>query len=238
VCVWGVLARPHRRGQPTECLRACPAGASRRWQWRDMRAEPYASTRQAPTSPRRQCHLESRAVQKTENGTTAPKNIGWRYCFGHERLISEKKSRICGQGMRKEENRKTGWSYCRLSTPTDTGGARMRSRFFAALLGAVIVTACTETLPPAPFANDQEPSFAKAPSVPDPTATVKIPLDDAALSLKSDQAFSDGTYSVYANGVCGVSATIFLGGSGDMVLLGGNPRNSPNGCTSYPRKYT
>ena len=114
----------------------------------------------------------------------------------------------------------------------------MRSRFFAALLGAVTVTACTETLPPAPFANDQEPSFAKAPSVPDPTATVKIPLDDAALSLKSDQAFSDGTYSVYANGVCGVSATIFLGGSGDMVLLGGNPRNADNGCTLYPRKYT
>ena len=43
----------------------------------------------------------------------------------------------------------------------------------------------------------------------DPTATWKFPLADASLSLKSDHRYGDGTYSVYADGVCGVAAKIF-----------------------------
>lgn len=42
----------------------------------------------------------------------------------------------------------------------------------------------------------------------DPTTTWKIPLADAGLALRSDHAYSDGTYSVYADGVCNVTGTI------------------------------
>jgi len=36
-----------------------------------------------------------------------------------------------------------------------------------------------------------------------------LPLDDAVLALRSDRQYSDGTYSVYADGVCNVTAKIF-----------------------------
>jgi hypothetical protein len=56
----------------------------------------------------------------------------------------------------------------------------------------------------------------------DPTATWKIPLADAGLALRSDQAYGDGIYSVYANGICNVTGTIFAtiaaSNSGDATL--------------------
>jgi hypothetical protein len=55
----------------------------------------------------------------------------------------------------------------------------------------------------------------------DPTTTWKIPLADAGLALRSDHAYSDGTYSVYANGVCNVTGTVFATSptsSGDATL--------------------
>lgn len=110
-----------------------------------------------------------------------------------------------------------------------------RSTFLS--LPFVLLAACTEpSSPPQTSASDEQLRFAQA--VADPTATVKLPIVDAGLSLKSDGQFSDGTYSAYANGVCGITATIFLSGSGDMVMDGGDPRYADKKCSSYPRKMT
>ena len=63
-------------------------------------------------------------------------------------------------------------------------------------------------------------AFAIKPS--DPTDTWKIPLADANLALRSDHAYSDGTYSSYTNGVCNVGGTIFAttaaSSSGDATI--------------------
>lgn len=47
----------------------------------------------------------------------------------------------------------------------------------------------------------------------DPTVTWKLPLDDGALAFRSDHQFSDGTYSVYANGVCNVRTWVEMSAS-------------------------
>jgi hypothetical protein len=62
----------------------------------------------------------------------------------------------------------------------------------------------------------------------DPTITWKLPLADAALAFRSDRQFSDGTHSVYANGVCAVktwvemSATDPFPGFGHLSLGSSN----------------
>ena len=70
-------------------------------------------------------------------------------------------------------------------------------------------------------------------TVTDPTATFKFPLADAGLSLKSDGRYSDGTNSVYADGVCGTSAKIFattaLSNSGDATFQTTAPRGNTCG---------
>jgi hypothetical protein len=58
--------------------------------------------------------------------------------------------------------------------------------------------------------------------LPNPSATWKLPLNDAGLSLKSDRQYSDGTYSVYANGVCNMVGGIAAG------LSGGSGSNTGN----------
>ncbi|CAN5912855.1 hypothetical protein BH11GEM1_BH11GEM1_02290 [soil metagenome] len=72
------------------------------------------------------------------------------------------------------------------------------------------------------------PSYGRTVTVSDPTATFKFPLADAGLSLKSDGLYSDGTSSVYANGVCGTSAKIFAtpaaSNSGDATLQTTGPK--------------
>jgi len=55
-------------------------------------------------------------------------------------------------------------------------------------------------------------AFAIKPST--PSDTWKLPLADASLSFKSDRQYSDGTYSVYAAGVCNVTGAIFSGDDG------------------------
>ncbi len=55
-------------------------------------------------------------------------------------------------------------------------------------------------------------AFAIKPSV--ASDTWKLPLADAGLSFKSDRQHSDGTYSVYAAGVCNVTGLIFTGEDG------------------------
>ncbi len=42
----------------------------------------------------------------------------------------------------------------------------------------------------------------------DPTITWLLPLDDAALSFRSDRQYSNGTYSAYADGVCGLTTWV------------------------------
>ena len=46
------------------------------------------------------------------------------------------------------------------------------------------------------------------------TPTWLIPLADGNLGVRSDGQFGDGTYSAYANGVCGVETVIFASASG------------------------
>jgi hypothetical protein len=49
---------------------------------------------------------------------------------------------------------------------------------------------------------------------PNVTATWLIPLADGSLGVRSDRQYGDGTYSAYANGVCGVETAIFARASG------------------------
>jgi hypothetical protein len=112
----------------------------------------------------------------------------------------------------------------------------MKSLTCRALLVAGVVSACNDSSSPSLKTYDATPLFAKpAPAL---TAMIKLPLDDTGLSLKSDGKFSDGTYSLYANGVCGITGTIFVGGSGDAVVDGSNPSASDRKCVYYPRKVT
>jgi hypothetical protein len=115
----------------------------------------------------------------------------------------------------------------------------MKGPILKTILFGITLVGCNESsMPSSPAPIGRTVRYGKAPTVADPSATVKIPLAETGLNLISDRAFSDGTNSVYATGVCGVTATIFLGGSGDMVLLAGSPRDADRKCASYPRKYT
>jgi hypothetical protein len=112
----------------------------------------------------------------------------------------------------------------------------MQTRLPSTLLLIAALTACAEPSATGTMSPSADPTAAKAAA--DPTATVKLPLDDATLAVRSDRQFSDGTFSLYANAVCGVTGTIFYGGSGDAVIDGSIP-NAPNrSCALYPRKAT
>ena len=117
-----------------------------------------------------------------------------------------------------------------------------RLHFPIALAGIVILVSCSDDAVVGPASTPFAPSFAKAPPVSDPTATFAFPLDDAALSLKSDGLFATATHSVYANGVCGVSAKVFAttaaSNSGDATMQTNNPTASDRKCASYPRTMT
>lgn len=67
----------------------------------------------------------------------------------------------------------------------------------------------------------------------DPTATWMIPLEDNQLSFRSDRAYSSNGMSVYANGVCGVTARIFAttaaSNSGDATISMDQPKGK-NRC--------
>lgn len=76
----------------------------------------------------------------------------------------------------------------------------------------------------------------------DPAASFWFPTNDGSLGLLSDGLYLNGTSSVYANGVCGVTAKIFAttaaSNSGDATLQTDNPRNADRKCAAYPRKVT
>jgi hypothetical protein len=71
----------------------------------------------------------------------------------------------------------------------------------------------------------------------DPTATFEFPLADAALGVKSDHLYSNGTYSLYADRVCGVEAKIFattqLSNTGDATM-----QTATRKCPTYTRSLT
>jgi hypothetical protein len=91
------------------------------------------------------------------------------------------------------------------------------------MLALALITACAEPVA-RPTSPPLDASFARSSS--DLTATWKIPLADDGLALRSDGQFSDGSYSVYENGVCDVETKIFASttGSGDATL-----RSQPRG---------
>lgn len=75
----------------------------------------------------------------------------------------------------------------------------------------------------------------------DPNVTLLMPLDDAGLALRSDRAFSDGTYSAYTHGVCGVDGKIFattqFSNTGD-VRVASSVASHRKRCALYPRPVT
>ena len=77
-------------------------------------------------------------------------------------------------------------------------------------------------------------------TVGDPSATFLYPLSNPTLSIQSDGLFSDGTYSVYTNGVCGVTSRIYAtataSNTGDLTYGTFVPRTKDNTCASYPRR--
>jgi hypothetical protein len=60
-------------------------------------------------------------------------------------------------------------------------------------------------------------------------STWKLPLNSAGLGLVSDGAQSDGSYSLYDDGVCGVSSGVLL--SGDMTIQTNNPTRKTRTCS-------
>lgn len=103
---------------------------------------------------------------------------------------------------------------------------RVAGRAVCFLVAASVVACRDATVPVLPRALSPEGAEAGKVSGPtDPTATWYIPLSDAALNVRSDHLNGNGTSSVYANGVCNVSTTIFAtvqgSNSGDATLSTG-----------------
>lgn len=98
-------------------------------------------------------------------------------------------------------------------------------RFAISILAGSALIACSPE-PTAPVSLDLRLAKSASGST-DPGASWKLPLAAAGLALRSDGQFSDGTYSVYANGVCNVSATIFAttqkSNSGDATIQTNGP---------------
>ncbi|MEP7327270.1 MAG: hypothetical protein ABI836_15065 [Gemmatimonadota bacterium] len=88
----------------------------------------------------------------------------------------------------------------------------------------VLLAACGEN---ATTPSAEQPSLRPGPT--DPTATWLIPLADAGFGLASDGLYGDGSFSVYANGVCGVSGQIFAttagSNTGDATIQTGKAKN-------------
>lgn len=75
----------------------------------------------------------------------------------------------------------------------------------------------------------------------DPTATWKIPLSAAGLAFRSDGLFGDGTYSLYAHGVCTVSTSFNFSVTGDATIRTSAPKGGKCGrqfTLVYPDLFT
>jgi hypothetical protein len=96
-------------------------------------------------------------------------------------------------------------------------------RAVLALAALAALVACNDQATTSPRSADAVAMHAaRTPTITDPTATWKFPLSDAALAIQSDHLYSDGTSSVYADGVCNIATTIFAttakSNSGDATL--------------------
>jgi len=102
-----------------------------------------------------------------------------------------------------------------------------------------IAVACSPPDGDAPVAAPTAPSLAKS-TVTDPTAMYRFPFNDPTLGIQGDGEFSDGTYSVYDNDVCGVTTRIYAtteaSNSGDMMFQTFAPRTKDRTCAVYPRR--
>jgi hypothetical protein len=114
----------------------------------------------------------------------------------------------------------------------------MRRNTLGSAILVLAAAACSDaTSAPSAPALDAPPApmMGKTPTVKDPTATWKIPLADVGLSLKSDGRNGDGTYSVYANGVCSVAAKIYAtteaSNTGDATIQMSYPKGRTCGRT-------
>src|SRR5690349_16288629 len=110
----------------------------------------------------------------------------------------------------------------------------MNTTAYAGAAALLLVAACSADVakPTAPRMNPQGVVVSAAKTT-NPTSTWEIPLDDAALSVKSDHKYPDGsnTYSLYAPGVCSFSSTMFTTGSGDDTFGFDYPRPGKCGRT-------
>ena len=104
----------------------------------------------------------------------------------------------------------------------------MKSRFIIAI--AALISACSEST--SPSNPSISPSLGKMPAPSNATSTWKLPMVTAGLGLTSDGRESDGTFSNYSDGVCGVTSTIFTDGSGDATVQTNNPRAKNSTCQS------
>jgi hypothetical protein len=103
-------------------------------------------------------------------------------------------------------------------------------RTAATLLAIAITAAACASDTTAPFAEDA--SLSRGGGTTDPTATWLIPLEASGLALRSDGRYPSNGNSLYANGVCGVTAKIFAAtssSSGDATITMDAP-SGKNGC--------
>jgi len=114
-----------------------------------------------------------------------------------------------------------------------------RSLGLIALLGGLAACADQSTSP-AGLDNGGGFAAAKPGGVTDPTATFTFP--NSGFALRGDGLYLSGGNSVYANGVCGVTGTIFAttagSNSGDARLQLDNPSAGGRKCADYPRQLT
>lgn len=112
-------------------------------------------------------------------------------------------------------------------------------QFSLSLIALLAATACLERQPTA--VDMESPLLARAPAVSDPTTDYFFPLT-ATSGFVSDGELASNGYSVYANGVCGVTGKLFAttaaSNSGDATLQTDNPVAKQRSCPSYPRKFT
>jgi hypothetical protein len=97
----------------------------------------------------------------------------------------------------------------------------------ASLLALAILYACSDqTTTTSPRLAPDAGLLAAKTQVTDPTATWKFPVSDVGLSVQSDHLNISGTSSVYADGTCNVTTTIFAtsasSSSGDATISMGN----------------
>jgi hypothetical protein len=78
-------------------------------------------------------------------------------------------------------------------------------------------------------------------TVGDPSATYLFPFNDPTLGIQGDGQFTSGTYSVYANSVCGTTTRIYAtteaSNSGDMMFQTFAPHTKDQRCAMWPRRF-